>query len=51
LQENLSVELAGVKSLPRGLGNQTAQVNPANPVDMSLLQDMEREGFLQTRTR
>jgi hypothetical protein len=35
----------------KGLGSEAAAANPANFVDATLLQDLEKEGFLQQKAR
>jgi ABC-type nitrate/sulfonate/bicarbonate transport system substrate-binding protein len=50
LQRNINVDLEGVKGLLNGLGNEAAGANPASFVDSSLIQELERDGFLQTRS-
>jgi ABC-type nitrate/sulfonate/bicarbonate transport system substrate-binding protein len=49
LQKNLNVDLEGVKGLLKGLGNEAAGANPASFVDSSLIQELERDGFFQTK--
>ena len=51
LQKNINVDLEGVRGLLKGLGSEAAGANPANFVDASLVQELEKEGFFQTRTR
>ena len=51
LQKNLAVDPEGVKGLLNGLGPEAAQVNPGAFIDVSLLQDLDREGFFQTKNR
>ena len=51
LQKNLAVDPEGVKGLLNGLGPEAAQVNPSAFIDASLLQDLDREGFFQTKNR
>jgi NitT/TauT family transport system substrate-binding protein len=51
LQKNLSIDLEGVKGLLKALGSEAAETSPATFVDASLLQQLEREGFFQTKTR
>lgn len=51
LQKTIAVDLEGVRGLLKGLGSEAAGANPASFVDASLMQDLEREGFLQTKTR
>jgi NitT/TauT family transport system substrate-binding protein len=47
LQKTINVDLEGVKGLLKGLGSEAAGANPANFVDPSLIQDLEKEGFIQ----
>ena len=51
LQKTIAVDLESVKGLLKGLGAEAAGVNPISFVDASLVQDLEREGVLQTRPR
>jgi ABC-type nitrate/sulfonate/bicarbonate transport system substrate-binding protein len=51
LQKTINVDLEGVRQLLRTLGKEAAGVNPANFVDASLVQELEKEGFFPTRTR
>jgi len=51
LQKNISIDLEGVKGLLKGLGTEAAAANPTSFVDTSLLQELEREGFFQTKSR
>ena len=51
LQKTIVVDFETVKGLLKGLGAEANGANPANFVDASLVQDLEREGFFQTRTR
>lgn len=51
LQRNINVDLEGVKGLLKGLGSEAAGANPASFVDASLLQDLEREGFIPQSAR
>jgi len=51
LQTNISIDLEGVKGLLKGLGTEAAGANPTSFVDTSLLQELEREGFFQTKSR
>jgi hypothetical protein len=37
--------------LLKGLGSEAAGANPASFVDASLVQDLEREGFFQQKSR
>jgi hypothetical protein len=51
LQKTISVDLDGVKGLLKGIGSEAAGANPASFVDATLLQDLEKEGFLQQKGR
>ena len=51
LQKNIMVDLEGVKGLLKGLGAEPAQANPASFIDVSLLQDLDRESFFQAGGR
>ena len=51
LQKNIMVDLEGVKGLLKGLGAEAAQANPASFIDVSLLQDLDRESFFQAGGR
>ena len=51
LQKNIGIDLEGVKGLLKGLGSEAAGANPNSFVDTSLLQELEREGFFQTKSR
>lgn len=51
LQKSINVDLEGVRGLLKGLGNETAGANPANFVDASLVQELEKEGFFQAKSR
>ena len=51
MQKNLAIDLEGVKGLLNGLGTEATQVDPAAFMDVSLLQDLEREGFFQAKNR
>ena len=50
LPKSIAVELESVSGLVKASGSDAA-ANPANFVDASLVQDLEREGSFQTRTR
>jgi ABC-type nitrate/sulfonate/bicarbonate transport system substrate-binding protein len=50
LQRDINVDLDGVKGLLKGLGNEAVGANPASFVDSSLIQELEREGFLQSKS-
>lgn len=47
LHKSINVDLEGVTGLLKGLGSEAGNANPANFVDASLLQDLDREGFFQ----
>ncbi len=47
LQKNIHVDLDGVRGLLKALGSEAAGANAANFVDASLVQDLDKEGFLQ----
>lgn len=51
LQKNLTIDLEGVKGLLNGLGSEATQVDPTAFIDISLLQDLDREGFFQAKNR
>jgi NitT/TauT family transport system substrate-binding protein len=51
LQKTIAVDLESVKGLLKGLGAEAAGANPISFVDASLVQDLEREGVLETRPR
>jgi predicted transcriptional regulator with HTH domain len=51
LQKTIAVDLESVRGLLKGLGSEAAGANPSSFVDASLVQDLEREGFFQTKTR
>lgn len=45
LQPGINVDLDGIKGLLKGLGSEAVGANPASFVDLSLIQQLEREGF------
>jgi hypothetical protein len=51
LQKTIAVDLESVRGLLKGLGSEAVGANPSSFVDASLVQDLEREGFFQTRAR
>ncbi len=51
LQKSINVDLEGVRQLLRTLGKEAAGANPANFVDASLVQELEKEEFFQHNTR
>jgi NitT/TauT family transport system substrate-binding protein len=51
LQANIAVDLESVKRLLKGLGSEAAGATPAAFVDASLMQDLEKDGFFQQKSR
>ncbi len=51
LQKTINVDLEGVRQLLRTLGKEAAGANAASFVDATLAQELEKEGFFQTRAR
>jgi NitT/TauT family transport system substrate-binding protein len=51
LQPNINVDFEGIKGLLKGLGSEAVGANPATFVDVSLVEQLEREGFLSVRGR
>ncbi|HEX6438422.1 MAG TPA: ABC transporter substrate-binding protein [Candidatus Binatia bacterium] len=51
LQPDIKVDLDGVKGLLKGLGSEAVGPNPATFVDLSLVEQLEREGFISTGAR
>ena len=51
LQKNLTIDLEGLRGLLNGLGTEATRVDPAVFMDVSLLQDLDREGFFQAKNR
>jgi NitT/TauT family transport system substrate-binding protein len=51
LQKNIAVDLEGVKGLLKGLGSEAAGANPASFVDLSLVQELEKEAAFQPKSR
>jgi|SRR5687767_11973828 len=49
LQKTINVDLEGVKQLLKHIGKDAAGANPANFVDATLIQDLEREGTFQQK--
>jgi len=49
LQKTINVDLEGVKQLLKHIGKDAAGANPANFVDATLMQDLEREGTFQQK--
>ena len=51
LGDSPDLVLSLLLGLLNGLGPEAAQVNPSAFIDVSLLQDLDREGFFQTKNR
>lgn len=51
LQKSINVDLEGIRQLLRTLGKEASSANPASFVDATLMQELEKEGFLQQKTR
>jgi predicted transcriptional regulator with HTH domain len=51
LQPDIKVDLEGVKGLLKGLGNDAVGSSPATFVDSSLVEQLEREGFIAAGSR
>jgi len=51
LQKTINVDLEGVRQLLRTLGKEAAGASPANFVDATLAQELEKEGFFQQKSR
>ena len=51
LQKNLTIHLEGVRGLLNGLGSEATQVDPTAFIDISLLRDLDRQGFFQAKNR
>lgn len=51
LQKSINVDLDGIRQLLRTLGKESSGANPASFVDASLAQELEKEGFLQQKSR
>ena len=51
LPQSIAVDPEAVKGLLRGIGSEAAGANPATFVDATLMQDLEKEGFLQQKSR
>jgi hypothetical protein len=51
LPKTIAVDLEGIRGLLKGLGVEAAGANPANFVDASLMEEIEREGSLQQKGR
>ena len=51
LQKSIQVDLEGVRQLLRTLGKESANANPSQFVDASLIQELDKEGFFQQKSR
>lgn len=51
LQPDINVDIDGIKGLLKGLGSEAVGANPATFVDLSLIEQLEREGFFSARGR
>ncbi len=51
LQKTIAVDLEGVKGLLKGLGSEAAGANPASFVDLSLVQELEKEPAFPPKNR
>ena len=51
LQKTISVDLEGVRQLLKSLGKEAASANPSQFVDASLIQELEKEGLFQQKSR
>jgi len=51
LQKTITADLDGVRQLLRTLGKEAAGANASQFIDPSLVQELEKEGLFQTRTR
>jgi predicted transcriptional regulator with HTH domain len=51
LQPDINVDIDGIKGLLKGLGSEAVGANPATLVDLSLIEQLEREGFFSARDR
>ena len=51
LQKTISVDLEGVRQLLKSLGKEAASANPGQFVDASLVQELEKEGLFQQKSR
>jgi ABC-type nitrate/sulfonate/bicarbonate transport system substrate-binding protein len=49
LQKTITVDPEGINGLLKGLGSEAGTANPANFVDTSLVQELEKNGFFQRR--
>jgi ABC-type nitrate/sulfonate/bicarbonate transport system substrate-binding protein len=51
LPKTINVDLEGVRGLLKGLGTEATGANPANFVDATLMQELEKEGSFQQKNR
>jgi predicted transcriptional regulator with HTH domain len=51
LQPDINVDIDGIKGLLKGLGSEAVGANPTTFVDLSLIEQLEREGFFSARGR
>ena len=51
LQPDINVDLNGISGLLKGLGSEAVGANPASFVDLSLVEQLKREGFFTTTSR
>ena len=51
LQKTIQIDLEGVRQLLRTLGKETANTNPSQFVDASLIQELDKDGFFQQKSR
>lgn len=51
LQPDINVDLNGISGLLKGLGSEAVGANPASFVDLSLIEQLKREGFFTTTSR
>ncbi|MCE3243727.1 MAG: transporter substrate-binding protein [Deltaproteobacteria bacterium] len=51
LQPDINVDIDGIKGLLKGLGSEAVGANPTTFVDLSLIAQLEREGFFSARGR
>jgi hypothetical protein len=51
LQKSIQIDLDGVRQLLRTLGKESANANPSQFVDASLIQELDKEGLFQQKSR
>ena len=51
LQPDINLDIDSIKGLLKGLGSEAAGANPSAFVDLSLIEQLEREGFFSARDR